>query len=117
MEYGFRCKPGDVRRRPCVVSPYHYRIDWQMWFAAMSDASSEPWLAALVDKLLDGDPGVRKLLAPGPFEDHPPRFIRGELYLYRFTRAGGTGDAWWQRTRLGPYFPPLSRGDIRLARR
>jgi len=26
QEYEFKCKPGDVNRRPCVVSPYHYRI-------------------------------------------------------------------------------------------
>ena len=35
-EYEFKCKPGDVRRAPCIVSPYHYKIDWQMWFAAMN---------------------------------------------------------------------------------
>ena len=30
----FKCKPGDIERRPCVISPYHYRLDWLMWFAA-----------------------------------------------------------------------------------
>ncbi|XP_028991442.2 lipase maturation factor 1 isoform X2 [Betta splendens] len=33
-EFQFRCKPGDVYRRPCLISPYHYRLDWLMWFAA-----------------------------------------------------------------------------------
>ena len=33
-EYEFHCKPGDVSRRPCIISPYHYRLDWLMWFAA-----------------------------------------------------------------------------------
>ena len=33
-EYQFQCKPGDLKRRPCVISPYHYRLDWLMWFAA-----------------------------------------------------------------------------------
>ena len=33
-EYQFKCKPGDPKRRPCVISPYHYRLDWLMWFAA-----------------------------------------------------------------------------------
>lgn len=33
-EYQFPCKPGDVQRRPCVITPYHYRLDWLMWFAA-----------------------------------------------------------------------------------
>lgn len=33
-EYEFKCKPGDPHRRPCLISPYHYRLDWLMWFAA-----------------------------------------------------------------------------------
>lgn len=33
-EYQFKCKPGYPKRRPCVISPYHYRLDWLMWFAA-----------------------------------------------------------------------------------
>ncbi len=27
-EYEFQCKPGNVDRRPCLISPYHYRLDW-----------------------------------------------------------------------------------------
>lgn len=23
-----------MNRRPCVISPYHYRMDWLLWFAA-----------------------------------------------------------------------------------
>ncbi|NXC14813.1 LMF1 factor, partial [Corythaeola cristata] len=33
-EYDFKCKPGDLKRRPCFITPYHYRLDWLMWFAA-----------------------------------------------------------------------------------
>ncbi|XP_043085981.1 lipase maturation factor 1 isoform X2 [Puntigrus tetrazona] len=33
-EYEFLCKPGALDRRPCLISPYHYRLDWLMWFAA-----------------------------------------------------------------------------------
>lgn len=33
-EFQFKCKPGDPKRRPCIISPYHYRLDWLMWFAA-----------------------------------------------------------------------------------
>ena len=31
-EYGFRGKPGDVRRIPRQWAPYHLRLDWLMWF-------------------------------------------------------------------------------------
>jgi hypothetical protein len=34
-EYQFPCKPGDIARAPCSIAPYHYRMDWLMWFAAM----------------------------------------------------------------------------------
>jgi hypothetical protein len=50
-EYEFKCKPGDPMRRPCVVSPYHYRLDWQMWFAAMPGAGTPRWLVQLVAKI------------------------------------------------------------------
>ncbi|KAK2493145.1 LOW QUALITY PROTEIN: hypothetical protein MC885_008901 [Smutsia gigantea] len=33
-DYEFKCKPGDLQRRPCLISPYHHRLDWLMWFAA-----------------------------------------------------------------------------------
>jgi hypothetical protein len=64
--YEFPCKPGDPARRPCVISPYHYRLDWQLWFAAMSSIGREPWLVRLVWKLLRGDTDVKPLLAVDP---------------------------------------------------
>ncbi|CAN0527871.1 unnamed protein product, partial [Laminaria digitata] len=27
-EYDFKCKPGDVNQTPCVISPFHNRLDW-----------------------------------------------------------------------------------------
>ncbi len=38
LEYEFKCKPGNVTRRPCLVTPYHYRLDWLMWFAGFQVA-------------------------------------------------------------------------------
>ena len=40
-EYEFKCKPGNVKRRPCLISPYHYRLDWLMWFAAFQVQCTE----------------------------------------------------------------------------
>ena len=113
-EYEFPCKPGDVRRRPCLISPYHYRLDWQLWFAGFSPPSREPWLVHLVAKLLEGDATIKPLLARDPFPGEPPRFVRVDLYRYRFTRPGDGSGAWWRRERLGTYLPPLSVGDPRL---
>jgi len=113
-EYGFPCKPGDPKRRPCIVSPYQPRLAWQLWFAAMSTPDRYPWTLHLVWKLLHGDPGLRGLLSRDPFPDAPPRFVRADLYRYRFAPLGS--DAWWERERLGPWLPPLAADDPRLLR-
>src|SRR5438552_898563 len=109
--YEFRCKPGDVARRPCVVAPYQYRIDWQMWFAAMSDYRHHPWIVHLVYKLLCGDPATASLLAKDPFPDRPPKWIRADLYRYQFTTFADGGHDWWMRTRVAAYLPPLQADD------
>lgn len=91
-----------------MVAPYHYRLDWQIWFAAMSDYRQHPWLLHFVYKLLRGDAGALGLLAGDPFPEGPPEFIRAQLYEYRFTRLGDEGGAWWTRQRVGTYLPALS---------
>jgi hypothetical protein len=112
--YEFRCKPGDPDRRPCWMSPYHYRIDWQIWFAAMTNPAGAPWTLHFVWKLLHGDKGTLSLLAADPFPDAPPRFIRATLYRYHFAPLGEK--AWWERVRLGEWLSPLSVDDRRLRR-
>ncbi|PZF82864.1 lipase maturation factor family protein [Jiangella anatolica] len=104
-EYEFRGKPGDVRRRPPQVAPYHLRLDWLLWFAAISPGYAQPWFPALLAKLRQNDPAVLALLRHNPFPDAPPAQVRARLYRYRFTdraerRATG---AWWDRTLVGDY--------------
>lgn len=105
-EYGFKAKPGDVNRMPPQVTPYHYKLDWQMWFAAMSPYYYNPWILHLVAKLLQGEKEVVDLLRDNPFPEKPPRFIRIQQYRYRFTNPGEKG--WWKREWTGDYLPPLS---------
>ena len=57
-EYEFKAKPGDPNRRPPFVAPYQPRIDWQIWFAAMSSPSEYPWTLHFVWKLLHNDRGT-----------------------------------------------------------
>jgi Lipase maturation factor len=114
--YEFKCKPGDVFRRPCVVAPYHYRLDWQIWFAAMSNYQHQPWLLHFVDKLLRGDAAALSLLANNPFPDAPPHFVRAELYEYAFTPWNDRSGAWWTRKRVGTYLPPVSLDNLGLQR-
>ena len=105
-EYEFKGKPGDVNRRPCIVSPYHWRLDWQMWFAAMSPAEFHPWIFALVQRLLEGEKRILRLFARNPFPNAPPKFIRADWYRYHFTKPGDHG--WWARTYAGEYLPPIT---------
>ncbi len=113
-EYGFNAKPGDPSRRPPWISPYHYRLDWQIWFAAMSVYPDQPWLVHFGAKLLEGDPGARSLLRDDPFPDHPPRWLRMTLYEYHFTKPGD-GPAWWTRSKVRPYLPPIQKGNPQVA--
>ena len=108
-EYEFKGKPGDPARLPPQIAPYHLRIDWLMWFAAMSSAQDYPWFPELLLKLLQGDAGVISLLRTNPFPDRPPRWIRAQLYLYHFTSPDERRQTgrWWNRTYSAPYFPPV----------
>jgi len=113
-EYEFPCKPGDPYRRPCFIAPYQPRLDWQIWFAAMSTWQEYPWTLHFVWKLLHNDPGTLSLLANNPFPKSPPRTIRAELYRYQFAPPGDPSGAWWKRERIGAWLPPLSVDDERL---
>ncbi|XP_049758782.1 lipase maturation factor 1 isoform X1 [Elephas maximus indicus] len=116
-DYEFRCKPGDPRRRPCLISPYHYRLDWLMWFAAFQTYEQHEWIIHLAGKLMANDAQALSLLFHNPFTGRaPPRWVRAELYRYKFSLPGGRHAAegeWWVRRRIGPYFPPLSLQGLR----
>jgi hypothetical protein len=114
--YEFPCKPGDPARRPCVVSPFQPRLDWQIWFAALATPSDYPWTLHFVWKLLHGDRGVLRLLANDPFPEAPPRWVRARFYRYAFAKPGDPSGDWWRREWIGDWLPPLSRDDPRLRR-
>lgn len=109
-EYEFKGKPGDPSRMPPQIAPYHLRLDWLMWFAAMGSYHRHPWFVHLVAKLLQGDKPVISLLKHNPFPDAPPRFLRAQRYLYRFSswRERKESGVWWIREPAGSYFPTVS---------
>lgn len=113
-EYEFRGKPGDPRHWPRQFAPYHLRLDWMMWFAALSPGYAEPWFGALVERLLENDRDTLRLLRRSPFpRDEPPRYVRARLFRYRYTtwRELRETGACWERTFVREYLPPT-----RLAR-
>jgi len=109
-EYEFRYKPGDLRRPPPRVAPHQPRLDWQMWFAALDRPPI--WFKSLMARLLEGSPEVLALFRSDPFGGRPPRYVRAVLYEYKMTdreTRKRTG-VWWQRERVGVYFPVVAFG-------
>jgi hypothetical protein len=107
--YEFPYKPGDVNRPLPWVAPYQPRLDWQMWFAALSDYRENRWFSQFMLGLLEGSPEVLRLLAINPFPANPPSFLRATIYEYHFSDAATrrkTG-AIWTRRYLGQYFPTV----------
>ena len=116
LDYEFKYKPGDLRRAPRWVAPFQPRLDWQMWFAALSGPRGAPWFDNFMVRLLQGSPEVRALVGHDPFPGQPPKYVRALLFDYSFTdfstrRASGD---WWKRIPRGLYFPEISLADVRL---
>ncbi|MEU4800003.1 lipase maturation factor family protein [Streptomyces sp. NPDC023327] len=109
LAYEFKGKPGDVRRWPRQFAPYHLRLDWMMWFAALSPAYARSWFGPLVERLLDGDRDTLRLLRASPFPPGaPPAYIRARLYRYRYTtwRELRETGACWERTYVREFLAP-----------
>jgi hypothetical protein len=106
--YTFRYKPELDRVLP-IAAPHQPRLDWQMWFAALSSCEDNPWLLRLSERLLQGSAPARGLFASAPFTAHPPRLLR--ITARAFTPAGLSFHA-------GPadlYCPVLTLADGHLA--
>jgi len=112
-EYEFKGKPGGVRRLPRQWAPYHLRLDWLMWFAAISPQYAYSWFRPFILRLLRNDRPTLRLLRRNPFPDAPPRYVRAQLYRYRFTTAAELrrDRAWWHRTLEGSYLRPTALTD------
>ena len=108
-EYEFKGKPGDPRRLPPQVAPYHLRLDWLMWFLPLSRQYGESWFVPFLSGLLQGDRAVLRLIRHDPFDGTPPIQVRARLFRYRYTswrelRATGR---WWNREPAGMFLGPI----------
>jgi lipase maturation factor 1 len=109
QEYELPYKAGDVHRGLPIIAPLQPRLDWQLWFAALSNEQRDPWVAVVALRLLQGEPQVTRLFSKVPFQT-PPRYIRAQRYLYWFTtrqERAQTGNI-WNRRAIGPYLPSLT---------
>jgi hypothetical protein len=108
--YEFRWKPGDPVRRPAFVEPFHPRLDWQMWFAALDPQAYRPLLESLIEHLLEGTPEVLGLLGRNPFQGSAPKYLRLRYFRYSFSspEERARSGVWWSRESRGNLTQPVS---------
>lgn len=110
----FKCLPGSVDRTPCLMSPYHYRLDWETWIrttASMERIIDHPdsgeimhhnmpqFLRELMQRLLHRDDDALGLMGvPHLYDQGPPTAIRTRFYKYTFDPAKFNS---WLRKPLG----------------
>lgn len=108
--YEFKYKPGNLRRPPPWIAPYQPRLDWQMWFAALSDYQSNPWFVNFMIRLAQGSKAVLSLLETNPFPSSPPKYLQAKLFNYYFTNYDEKeiSKNWWKQVPAGIYMPPVT---------
>ena len=95
-----------------IEDPGTFTTPWNAVMIYLRDRAAFPEQACAEGRMgFHNDEGALSMLANRPFPGDPPRFIRAERYRYRFTKPGEGHGAWWVRTRIGAYLPPLSRTD------
>ena len=132
IEIEFPCKPGNVKRRPCFCAPYHYRLDWNIWFIGFKPHQSmlqrrERWVFELLRKILlmnDADQTGKdkpwlSLLDPSSadwLKLNPVKYAKIDMYHYRMANPiwriavkflMQEDVVWWTRTFEENLIPPL----------
>jgi predicted DCC family thiol-disulfide oxidoreductase YuxK len=108
--FEFWYKPGNPWEPPALAFLHQPRLDAVLARAARSPLDEKREAAGLrhvVAPFLQASPQALELLRWNPFKGHPPTWIRGMLYQYRFTRLG-EGRAYWDREVKDLYFKPVT---------
>jgi len=97
----FSYKAGPPDRLPPQIAPFQPRLDWQMWFAALSAERGQlpGWFTPFLKKLQKGEPEVWNLLPPQPHSSGND-YLRLRLDQYHFTTPSerSTTGNWWRIT-------------------
>jgi hypothetical protein len=107
-ELTWRWQTSDPEAAPGVVAPHMPRLDWQLWFAGLSDCAHQPWAPALLRRVVEGSQPVAALIGDLRLAGSPPDEARLVLYEYQFSDPG-SGEAWWTREAKGVYCPAVAR--------
>jgi hypothetical protein len=118
FEIELPCKPGKVDRRPCFCAPYHYRLDWNIWFIGFKPHQAmlqrrERWLLSLVQHILADDAQSERpwleLLDKSAHDrlKRRVRYVKVDVYHYKMKDSlwniltrhfQGLNVDWWTRT-------------------
>jgi hypothetical protein len=102
--YRLRYKPGDPGRRPPFAAPHQPRVDFQLWFFALSPGRpGNAYVETLLRRICHDPAAVKALWLTDPFPLSPPAQVRIGFDDYRMTdlatlRASGR---WWNVRRVG----------------
>jgi uncharacterized membrane protein YphA (DoxX/SURF4 family) len=110
QSYVFKYKPGALDKKPAFIVPHQPRLDWMIWFVPPRPPEMLYWFDGFLSRLHQGSAEVIDLLEYNPFAGKPPRYLRVQVFQYRFTsmeERSQTGQ-WWKREYLGqfPYVRP-----------
>ena len=110
LEYELPYKPGSLHDKPAWATPHQPRLDWQLWFAALAPAHRNPWLESLMFGLLSNSEPVLQLFEVNPFPTAAPKYVRAQLYQYRFTSFAERekSSAWWHRESASIFIQPMT---------
>ncbi|KAL3318622.1 Lipase maturation factor 2 [Cichlidogyrus casuarinus] len=101
-------KPTALDQWPTVVTPHQPRLDWQMWFAALTKPEQQPWIYSLIHGLLEGRSEVQQLFVDAATK---PKFVRATIQEYKFAKLDRMKIPanWWTTTgKPIEYLPPMS---------
>lgn len=112
QEYGFQYKPWNDKGSMPYAWVYFPRFDFKFYDASNAKANTQKWIYPLVQRLLQNDQAVSKLLDQDHLPNKPPTFIRASLYQFSFTSwFDGNSTTFWTRQRIDDYFAPFSLDD------
>ena len=113
-EYEFKGKPGDPRRMPPQVAPYHLRLDWLMWFLPLSPSYGGEWFTQVPASRPRGRFGDASSPSSQPVFGWTATVHPGPKLFHRFStkrERRATGE-WWVRTFDTEYVPAVGLEDF-----
>ena len=106
----FPFKPDYPEDCPGQIAPFHPRLDWQMWFAALGKIERNLWLIRLSNQILknEGD-GIKLLELP----EKPYTYVKASRYRYIFNDFSNyIKGKCWKEFYKGEYLRTISLKDF-----